>query len=119
MTPSLLFGGNPEPVKRIIEFSDEDWKVVRDGMRDGVTYGTSVSLNVPFVQVAAKTGTAEVGSAKRYVHSWSIGFFPFEHPKFAWAIVMEKGPSSNTLGATSIVRELLDWMVVNTPEYFE
>jgi len=119
LTPSLLFGGNPEPVKRIIEFSDEDWKVVRDGMRDGVTYGTSVSLNVPFVQVAAKTGTAEVGSAKRYVHSWSIGFFPFEHPKFAWAIVMEKGPSSNTLGATSIVRELLDWMVVNTPEYFE
>jgi len=119
LKPSIIFGGKSEPVERIIEFSDVDWKVVREGMRDAVTYGTSVGLNVPYVKVAAKTGTAETGSAKLYVHSWSVGFFPFEHPRFAWAVVMERGPSSNTLGATSVVRRLLDWMNVNTPEYFE
>ena len=88
-------------------------------MREGVTHGTSVGLNVPYVKAAAKTGTAEVGSGKLFVHSWSVGFFPFENPKYAWAVVMEKGPSSNTLGATSVVRRLFDWMSVNTPEYFE
>ena len=119
LTPSLLLGGNPEPIERIVEFDEEDWKIVREGMREGVTYGTSVSLNVPYVKVAAKTGTAEVGSAKRYVHSWSVGFFPFENPKYAWAIVMEKGPSSTSSGATSVIRTLLDWMAVNTREYFE
>ncbi|MDP3875250.1 MAG: penicillin-binding transpeptidase domain-containing protein, partial [bacterium] len=119
LTPSLLLGGNPEPIGRTLQFSDEDWKVVREGMRASVTYGTSVGLNVPFVQVAAKTGTAEVGSAKLYIHSWSIGFFPFENPRYAWAIVMEKGPSSNTLGATFVVRQLFDWMAIHTPEYFE
>lgn len=117
LTPSLLLGGAPEPVERVIEFDDEDWRVVREGMRASVTYGTSVGLNVPFVRVAAKTGTAEIGSAGTHVHSWSVGFLPFEHPRFAWAIVMERGPSSNTLGATSIVRRLLDWMAVNAPEY--
>jgi len=119
LSPSLVRGGEPNPVTRMIEFDSEDWKVVRDGMRAGVIYGTSASLNIPYVEVAAKTGTAEVGSAKKYIHSWSIGFLPFEHPKFAWAVVMEKGPSTNTLGATSVVRKLFDWMSVNTPEYFE
>ncbi|MDO8590289.1 MAG: penicillin-binding transpeptidase domain-containing protein [bacterium] len=119
LTPSLVLGGNLESAARVIQFSDEDWKVVRAGMSDSVTYGTSVGLNVPFVQVAAKTGTAEVGSLNLYVNSWSIGFFPFENPKYAWAVVMEKGPSTNTLGATSVVRQLFDWMAVNAPEYFE
>ena len=119
LRPSLLLGGNPEPVERTIQFSDENWKVVRESMRKGVTHGTSVGLNVPYVKAAAKTGTAEVGSGKLFVHSWSVGFFPFENPKYAWAVVMEKGPSSNTLGATSVVRRLFDWMSVNTPEYFE
>lgn len=119
LRPSLLLGGNPEPVERTVQFDDEDWKVVREGMRAGVTHGTSVGLNVPYVKAAAKTGTAELGSGKLYVHSWSVGFFPFENPRYAWAIVMEKGPSSNTLGATSVIRQLFDWMAVNAPEYFK
>lgn len=119
LVPSLLTGGKAKPVERVIEFSAEDWQVVRDGMRDGVKYGTSVGLNVPYVEVAAKTGTAELGSANLYVNSWSVGFFPFDNPKYAWAVIMEKGPSSNTTGATSIVRQVLDWMSVNAPEYFE
>ena len=119
LTPSLLFGGNKNPVQRTLELNEKDWRIVREGMRDAVLYGTSVGLNVPYVKAAGKTGTAEVGSAKLYVHSWSVGFFPFDNPRFAWATVMEKGPSSNTLGATSVVRKLFDWMAVNTPEYFE
>ncbi|MBI2673708.1 MAG: hypothetical protein HYX23_00285 [Candidatus Zambryskibacteria bacterium] len=119
LTPSILLGGNPRPVERLVEFSDEDWKVAREGMRASVTYGTAVGLNVPYVKAAAKTGTAEVGSAKLLVNSWSVGFFPFENPKYAWAVVMERGPSSNTLGATSVMRQLFDWMAVNAPEYFQ
>ena len=119
LKPSLLLGGDPEPVERAIGLREEDWKIVHEGMRDGVLYGTSVGLNVPYVKAAAKTGTAEVGSAKLYVHSWSVGFFPFDNPKYAWAVVMERGPSSNDIGATSIIRRLLDWMAVNAPEYFE
>jgi penicillin-binding protein 2 len=119
LKPSVLLGGKKDPVERVLEFNEVDFKTVREGMREGVTYGTSVGLNVPFVKAAAKTGTAEVGSGKLYVHSWSVGFFPYEHPRYAWAVVMEKGSSSNTLGATSVVRRLFDWMMVYAPEYFE
>ena len=119
LTPSILLGGNPEPIKRVIKFNDENWRVVREGMRESVTYGTAVGLNVPYVRAAAKTGTAEIGSAKLLVNSWSVGFFPFENPKYAWAVVMERGPSANTLGASSVIRQLFDWMAIHAPEYFK
>lgn len=119
LKPSLMLGGEPDPVARALFFKEEDWRVVQEGMRESVTYGTSVGLNVPYVKAAGKTGTAEVGSGKTYVHSWSVGFFPFEHPRYAWAVIMEKGPTANTVGATSVVRTLFDWMSLYAPEYFQ
>jgi hypothetical protein len=32
---------------------------------------------------------------------------------------MEKGPVANTVGGVSVMRQVLDWMALNTPEYFE
>ena len=95
------------------------FNIVREGMRDAVTFGTATALNVPYVQIAAKTGTAQIGIAKNKVNSWVIGFFPYENPKYAFAIMMEAGPYTNGVGASSIMRQLLDWMSVNTPEYFK
>jgi penicillin-binding protein 2 len=117
LKPSLISDGGGEVV-RTVEFSSRDWAVIREGMRDGVDYGTSIGLNVPYVKVAAKTGTAEVGSAKKYVHSWSTGFFPYDAPHYAFVVVMEKGSSSNTFGATAVMRQTLDWMSIYAPGYF-
>lgn len=119
LKPSLLVGGEEDSVVKTLDFEDKDWQVVHEGMRESVTYGTSVGLNVPYVEAAGKTGTAEIGSGKSYVHSWSVGFFPYENPRYAWVVVMEKGPVSNTVGATSVIRQVLDWMAVNSPEYFK
>lgn len=119
LKPSLILGGASNPVVRNLEFGDEDLVITREGMREAVVYGTSVGLNVPYVEAAAKTGTAEIGSSKLHVNSWSVGFFPFDNPRYAWATVMERGPSANTVGATFVMRELFDWMARNTPEYFK
>ncbi len=119
LKPSLMIGGDANPVIRTLNFEESDWQVVRAGMREGVTYGTSLGLNVPYVNAAGKTGTAEIGSGKIYVHSWSVGFFPYEHPKYAWAVIMEKGPASNTFGATLVMRKVFDWMSINSSEYFK
>ncbi len=119
LKPSLIKGGAENPVVGTLNFSPADWAVIHEGMREGVSYGTSVGINVPYVTAAGKTGTAEVGAGKKYVHSWSVGFFPYEHPRYAWAVIMERGPSTNQIGATSIMRQVFDWMSVNTPQYFE
>ena len=119
LKPSLLLGGVSEPLIREVKFAEEDWRVIHEGMREAVTYGTAVGVNVPYVEAAAKTGTAEVGSSKSYVHSWSVGFFPYDNPKYAWAILMERGPATNAVGATSVMRQLFDWMSVNAPQYLQ
>ena len=93
------------------------FKIVKEGMRMSVTEGTASALNVSRVDIVAKTGTAEVGGAKRYVNSWVIGFFPFENPKYAFSVVMEKGPYHNLIGAPYVMRQLIDWMSIYTPEY--
>ncbi len=96
-------------------------KIIRDGMHDGVTkdYGVAKVLNTSAVSVAAKTGTAELGVYKQFVNSWVTGFFPYEKPHYAFAIIMEKGPVTNLTGATYVMRQVLDYMAVYEDEYLK
>ncbi|MFA6353616.1 MAG: penicillin-binding transpeptidase domain-containing protein [Candidatus Paceibacterota bacterium] len=120
LTPHLILGDiDKESQKTLLNLNKNYFDTVHEGMRLAVTSGTVSSLNVPYIQVAAKSGTAQIGLAKNKVNSWVIGFFPYENPRYAFAVMMEAGPSSTGSGAaTSITRQLLDWMSVNTPEYF-
>ncbi len=120
VTPHLIL--NDESMntqKSKIDLNQEHLKIIHEGMRETVTYGTASGLNFPFVEVAAKTGTAQLGISKTRVNSWIIGFFPYENPKYAFALMMESGPSNAGVGASSAMREILEWMNQNTPEYFE
>ena len=103
----------------IKEIDQSSFDVVKSGMRQAVTDGTAKGLNIPQVKVAAKTGTAEVGTSKKFVNSWIVGFFPYENPKYAFTVVMEKGPRHNTVGGLFVMRQLLEWMSINTPEYLK
>ena len=120
LNPHLILNDvEKEKIFSLIDLKKEYFDTVHDGMRQAVTFGTAVALNVPYVEVAAKTGTAQIGISKNKINSWIVGFFPYENPKYAFTIMMEAGPSTNSIGASSIMRQLLDWMSTNTPEYFD
>ncbi|MEK7564050.1 MAG: penicillin-binding transpeptidase domain-containing protein [Patescibacteria group bacterium] len=119
MTPHFILDDKERKEKfTTINLNRDYFDVVNKGMRQTVTEGTAVSLNVPYVQVAAKTGTAQLGLAKNRVNSWIMGFLPYENPKYTFVIMMESGPLDSG-SASSVMRELLDWMYNNTPEYFQ
>ena len=88
-------------------------------MGKAVTEGTAAGLNVAGVSIAAKTGTAELGYTKYCVNSWVVGFFPYEEPKYAFGVVMEHGPRTNTIGGVYVMRQLFEWMQVYKPEYLK
>jgi penicillin-binding protein 2 len=121
VTPSILFTSTSTIIDGTkIKGNESNFEVVKEGMRQGVAEGgTAAGLNTNAVDVAGKTGTAELGTRKQFVNSWVIGFFPYEKPKYAFAVVMEKGPATNLMGGTFVMRTLLDWMAINTPEYLE
>ncbi len=116
--PSII-KGEPGPVVRQIDIPAESFTVIKEGMRLGVQQGTGTSLNVPYVEIASKSGTAELGASKDKVNSWMTGYFPYKTPRYAFAILMEKGSVHNLIGAGAAMREVLDWMNINTPEYFK
>lgn len=120
LTPHFILSDKEKENKfSMIDIKREYFNIVHNGMRQAVTYGTAVALNVPYVQVAAKTGTAQLGVEKNKVNSWVVGFLPYENPKYTFTIMMESGPTTNNVNASTIMRALLDWMSINTPEYFE
>jgi penicillin-binding protein 2 len=120
LTPSILFTSTSTIASGTqIKGEEEHFQIAREGMRMSATEGAASGLNTSAVKVAGKTGTAELGSQKQFVNSWVIGFWPYENPKYAFTVVMEKGPVKNLVGATFVMRTLLDWMAVNTPEYLK
>ena len=119
LEPHFVLDKNAPATLQIMNLLEKDFAIVREGMRQAVSYGTAIALNVPYVEVAAKTGTAQVGVSKNKVNSWVVGFWPVENPKYAFTVMMESGPSSGATGATSVMRGLLDWMSQNAPEYLK
>ncbi len=120
LTPHFLLNDTEKEGKFTDVGLEKDFfEIIRNGMRQTVTSGTAVALNVPYVSVAAKTGTAQIGVAKNRVNSSVVGFFPYENPKYAFIVMMESGPSVNSVNATYVMKQLLEWMSQNTPEYFE
>ena len=86
-------------------------------MRLAVTSATAIALNVPGVEVAAKTGTAELGSAKSKINSWVEGFFPYNNPRYTFALVLENGPTTYKVSAMQAMGHTITWMRDNAEEY--
>ena len=100
-----------------INLNSKYYTIVKEGMRMGVTEGTSQAINFPFMEIASKTGTAQIGVNKDEVNSWVVGFWPYKNPKYAYAVVMEKGSKSNQFGAVLVMQEFFDWMHIYADEY--
>ncbi|MDE2041337.1 MAG: hypothetical protein KGI59_03100 [Patescibacteria group bacterium] len=117
LTPTLL-KGQPPHVETVVNIPKQYFDIVHQGMRLGVQIGTSVALNVPYAEFAGKSGTAELGVSKANVNSWITGFWPYNDPKYAFAVTLEHGSVHNLIGAAAAMRQTIDWMDKNTPEYF-
>ncbi|MSU55362.1 MAG: hypothetical protein EXS46_02360 [Candidatus Taylorbacteria bacterium] len=121
LNPTIMQTSETEALSQSIRlpFTKEQFDVIRDGMRQGVIMGTAKGLNIPQISIAAKTGTAELGSSKKYVNSWVEGFLPSEKPTLAFVGLMERGPYTNSIGALYVMRGLIEWMASTTPEYIK
>ncbi|MHB1163046.1 MAG: penicillin-binding transpeptidase domain-containing protein [Minisyncoccota bacterium] len=104
LVPTLIKGQKPSFTTVPVDAST--FAVVRDGMRQGVTEALANALNLPYVSVAAKTGTAQTGTHNQYDNAWVEGFFPYEHPRYAFAVVLERGPSGAGEQSVNVMHDL-------------
>lgn len=78
---------SPQPVVLRQSVSQETADQLSDWMVNVVDNGTATGAQVPGVQVAGKTGTAEVPGTGD--NAWFTGFAPADDPRVAVSIVME------------------------------
>ncbi len=119
LEPRIIHEEGNTPNYSVVPIKTSSFEVVREGMLQAVETGIAGAILLPGVSVAAKTGTAELGTQKKLVNSWIMGFFPYTHPRYSFAIVMEKGPRDNIVGAAYVARRFFEWLTVYAPEYLK
>jgi len=96
-----------------------DMKVIQTGMRMAVLDGTCRLLNLSGLDVAAKSGTAQVGYGNTNTNSWIIGFYPYDNPHYAFAVLMDRGPKEASGNATYVMRYIFQYLQANEPQYLK
>lgn len=82
-------------------------QVVREGLRQAVTAGSSHAMaDLPFTS-AGKTGTAQFGNENK-THSWFTAFAPYENPEIVITVIVEGGGQGHEL-ALPIAKQALQW----------
>jgi len=89
-------------------FDVEYFELVKKGMREAVTKGSAIKLNDLEIQVAGKTGTAQVGGNKS-PHAWFIGFAPYDNPEIALTVLIENGGEGSAI-AVPAAKEILSFL---------
>jgi len=104
--PQLLNEKKPEIINQGF-IKPEFLEVARKGMREAVLSGSARSLADLAVEVAGKTGTAQVSKVKN-PHAWFTVFAPYDNPQIVLTILVENGGEGSTT-AVPIAKEILNW----------
>jgi len=116
-TPRLVLsvGGRPTPPRsQSVPLPAEAREVISRALRDVVEdpAGTAFKGSLARYHVAGKTGTAQVGprpeGAPSDVHSWFVGWFPSDHPRFVAAVFCENTGLHGGDIATHVLRAFLE-----------
>ncbi len=77
-------------------------------MEHVVEEGTGTAVQLPGINIAGKTGTADVGNGR--LVAWFVAFAPANNPRAAIAVAIEDVPSGGTGGtvAAPIARDVLE-----------
>jgi peptidoglycan glycosyltransferase len=79
------------------------------GMMEAVvTEGTGTQAQIPGVQVAGKTGTAETQVGAAINNVWFIAFAPVTNPKVAIAVTLEHVPGQGASFAAPVARQVME-----------
>jgi len=89
-----------DPAQQAQVMKPETAAQLTEMMTDVVNEGTGVAAALSDVQVAGKTGTAEVKN-ETLNQVWFIGFAPVESPRYAIAVTLEDQPIGTSGGANA------------------
>lgn len=85
----------------------ESIEVVKIGLGRAVSSGSAQRLGALAMSSGGKTGTAQ-WSSEGEPHAWYTGFAPYDNPKIAFTILIEKGEEGSKT-AVAVADKILRW----------
>ncbi|HEU0023442.1 MAG TPA: penicillin-binding protein 2 [Thermoleophilaceae bacterium] len=73
-----------------------------------VEEGTGTQAALAGIEVAGKSGTAEVGANREFTQPWFIAFAPVDDPRMAVAVTLERTQGQGGTVAAPIARQVLE-----------
>jgi peptidoglycan glycosyltransferase len=99
-----------EPEEQAIVMSEKAAGELSQMMGDVVREGTGTAAALSGIEVAGKTGTAEVDNATAN-QAWFIGFAPIERPRMAVAVTIERTQGQGGTEAAPIAKSVLESLI--------
>jgi peptidoglycan glycosyltransferase len=96
-----------EPSEQSTVMSAKAADELRQMMANVVNEGTGTAAALSGIQVAGKTGTAEVDNATSN-QAWFIGFAPLDNPRMAVAVTVERTDGQGGTVAAPIAKQVLE-----------
>lgn len=88
----------PKPSFHSFQANSENLQVVHEGMFECVESGTCQATKIPGLQIAGKTGSAEVAFSKK-THGWFVAYTPYKNPEIALVIFTEAAGHGGSVAA--------------------
>ena len=104
---------DPERMSRVM--SEDTAETLTGMMEDVVNEGTGGAAALAEVQVAGKTGTAEI-TLDGVNQAWFIGFAPSEDPRIAIAATVERTSGQGGTVAAPIAQQVLEVLLANSSD---
>ena len=118
----MLVHGFKRRVRRSVPLKPETVSLIRRALADVVQHrkGTAYEARIPQLQVAGKTGTAQVGArlgkdGKRQWlpdHAWFAAYAPVRDPEVAVSVLIEHGGQAAKAAAPVAMRILRDYFQI-------
>ena len=134
VTPHLVRQTEPEPADAAatatrIELPEDDLALIREALWSVVneTNGTGTAAAIEGLDIAGKTGTAQVIAQDRRTdskdlplekrdHAWFASFAPLDKPQLVVVVFVEHGGAGST-AAAPLAREMYEAFLTNRPAF--
>ncbi|MDA0772272.1 MAG: penicillin-binding protein 2 [Cyanobacteria bacterium] len=97
--PHLIKNKDKEVLLDIDGISEESYNIVEMGLKKCITTGTGQASRLKEIEVAGKTGSAEVRGYDHSTHGWFAAYAPAKDPEIAIVVFLEGGGHGGTVAA--------------------
>lgn len=97
--PHIIKNKEKETLIKIEGISEDNYQTIETGLKKCIKSGTGQASKLKDIEVAGKTGSAEVKGYAKSTHGWFAAYAPVDNPEIAVVVFIEGGGHGGSVAA--------------------